>query len=244
MGRPVIGLTTRNVRDSRDIPSVSLLRAYLDALVRAGGAPLLIPSGLDEDGLQALYGRLDGVLFTGGGDVALERFGGEPHPRVDEVDPERDAAEFTLLEAAARDGKPFLGICRGCQVVAVGLGGTLYTHIADQLPGALKHDYYPDWRRDHPAHPVRVEGGSRLAAILGAAELTVNSLHHQGARAVPAALRAVAHAPDGLVEALELPGHPFGLAVQWHPEWLADQLAAQDLFRAFSAACQGGAQGR
>lgn len=244
MARPVIGLTTRNVRDGRGIPSVSLLRAYLDALVRAGGAPLLIPSGLDEDGLQALYGRLDGVLFTGGGDVALDRFEAEPHPSVDEVDPERDAAEFALLEAAARDGKPFLGICRGCQVVNVGLGGTLYTHIADQLPGALKHDYYPDWRRDHPAHPVSVTGGSHLANILDAAELTVNSLHHQGVRIVPAALRPAAHAPDGLVEALELPGHPFGLAVQWHPEWLPDQPAAQNLFRAFAAACEGQAQRR
>ncbi len=212
---------------------MALLKAYVDALVEAGGIPVLIPACLTEEGRQSLFKRLDGILFTGGGDIALEYFDGEPHPRVDGVDKERDELEFFMLRAAAQKEKPFLGICRGFQVVNVALGGTLYTHIADQKPEALKHDYYPDYPRTLLAHPVKVDEDTHLAEILGETELSVNSLHHQGAKAIPAELKPVAYAPDGLVEAVELPAHPFGIAVQWHPEWMTDQPSTRRLFRAF-----------
>jgi putative glutamine amidotransferase len=119
------------------------------------------------------------------------------------------------------------------------LGGTLYTHIGDQFPGALRHDWYPDIPRTYLAHPVRVEEGSRIGEIVGEPLLQVNSLHHQGIKYLSPGLRAVAFAPDGIVEAVELPEHPFGLAVQWHPEWLTDQDSMRRLFSAFVEAARG-----
>lgn len=201
--------------------------------MQAGGVPVLIPSELNEDDWMDLYAHLDGILLSGGGDIALERFNGSPHPRVVGVDERRDALEFGLLHSAIQQGKPFLGICRGSQVVNVGLGGTLYTHVKAQHPDSLKHDYYPGYPRNHLAHPVRVEEGSRLAEILGEPVLQVNSLHHQGIKDLAPKLKPVAYAPDGLIEAVELSDHPFGLAVQWHPEWLTDQQHARNLFTAF-----------
>ncbi len=237
MPRPLIGLTAYNGETKEDLPAAILLRVYISAVIQAGGAPVLVPPELPEEAWQSLYARLDGLLFTGGGDIALDRFDGDPHPRVYGVDEQRDALEFGLLDAALRDGKPFLGICRGSQVLNVSLGGTLYTHIQDQHLGALKHDYFPGYPRNELAHEIRVEEGSRLAEVLGEPILQVNSLHHQGIKDVAPALKPAACAPDGLVEAIELPGHPFGLAVQWHPEWLTDQPSAQRLFKAFVEAC-------
>ena len=233
---PVIGITTPN-----DIhlehESVVLRHTYVEAIARAGGAPMLIPSGLSEEAWRALYERLDGVLFSGGGDIAPERFDGEPHESIIAVDEDRDQIEFSLLEAVVSDGKPFLGICRGCQVVNVALGGTLYTDIATQMPNAIKHAYSSVTERSLLAHSVEVVAGSRLADIVGETKLAVNSLHHQGVKGIASALKPTAHAPDGLVEALELPEHPFGLAVQWHPEDLIDQPGSLKVFQAFVDAC-------
>lgn len=201
--------------------------------MQAGGVPVLIPSELDESDWMELYLRLDGILLSGGGDIAVERYNGLPHPRVDGVDEARDALEFGLLNSAIKEGKPFLGICRGSQVVNVGLGGTLYTHVEDQHPDALKHDYFPNFSRNRLSHPVRVEEGSRLAEIVGEPVLQVNSLHHQGIKDLAPRLKPIAYAPDGLIEAVELSDHPFGLAVQWHPEWLTDQQPTRNLFKAF-----------
>jgi putative glutamine amidotransferase len=233
MAKPVIGLTTYNDKNNYGYPIAALTHKYISAVIEAGGAPVLLPCGLNDEALQSLLGRLSGIILTGGGDIAVDRFNGESHGRVDGVDPDRDEVEFSLLRAAAESGKPFLGICRGFQVVNVALGGTLYTDIQDQLPGALKHDYDSGTQRQLLAHKVYVESTSDLASILGELTLEVNSLHHQGAKELAPALTPVAYAADGLVEALELPGHPFGMAVQWHPEWLTEQLVTQRLFLAF-----------
>jgi len=232
MPYPIIGLTTR--RGKLD----AHFQAYLDAVTRAGGKPEPIPYGLTEQARRALFAHLDGILFTGGGDIAPGRFGGKPHSSIHNVDEERDRLEFTLLETAVREGLPFLGICRGCQVVNVGLGGTLYTDIESQMEGAIRHKYSSKTEREYLAHSVNIGAGSRLAGILGDVQLQVNSLHHQGAKDIPASLKAIAYAPDGLVEALELTGHPFGFAIQWHPECLNDQPASRRLFRAFVEAAE------
>jgi len=233
MTLPVIGLTAYRGLNGKDSPIVALMESYLFAVTEAGGVPVLVPPGLSDAASRELYTRLDGILLTGGGDIAPERFGGQPHPKIGDVDPERDAVEFSLLSGAVDRKKPFLGICRGFQVVTVGLGGTLYTHLPDQFPGALEHDYEKNHPRDYLAHPVNVTQGSRLAQALGEIRLSVNSLHHQGAKELPPALMPVAWSPDGLVEAVELTGHPFGIGVQWHPECLPDQPAARRLFKAF-----------
>jgi len=230
--KPLIGITTFQSTNVHGHPTVVLMQSYIRAIMQAGGVPVLIPSMVAEDGWDALYARLDGVLFSGGGDIALDYSPGDPHPRINEVELERDTVEFKLVHASASDGKPFLGICRGCQVLNVALGGTLYTHLPDQLPGALDHSY-PGNKRTVLVHDVKVEEGTRIAEIMGEPILKVNSLHHQGLKDIAPSLRVTGHAPDGLVEAVELPDHPFGIAVQWHPEWLTDQEPTRNLFRKF-----------
>ena len=230
--KPLIGITTYQSTNAYGQPTVILQQSYVRAILEAGGVPVLIPSMIANDGWNAVYSRLDGILFSGGGDIALEHFAGDPHPRIDDVEPERDAVELQMIQTAASDGKPFLGICRGCQVLNVALGGTLYTHIPDQLPGALDHSYPGNMRRVL-VHEVKIEEGTHVAELYGEPIIKVNSLHHQGLKDIAPSLRVAGHAPDGLVEAVELPDHPFGLAVQWHPEWLTDQKATRNLFRKF-----------
>jgi putative glutamine amidotransferase len=232
MSRPLIGITTRNGRDADGHPTTILQQSYLNAIISAGGMPILVPSHLSEELLVELYRRLDGILFSGGGDISLDHFEGQSHPRIDGVDLPRDLTELSLVRSAVQHGKPLLGICRGIQLMNVGLGGTLYTHLPGQLPNALDHDY-PGNLRGELVHPVSVDESSRAAGILGETLLHVNSLHHQGLKDIAPALRSAGRSPDGLVELVELPGHPFALGVQWHPEWLTDQPAMQRLFRSF-----------
>ncbi len=231
MPRPLIGITARHVKTEGGFSAVRILRAYVSAIVDAGGAPILIPPDLPEDGWRVLLDRLDGVLFSGGADIGLEHFDGQPHPTVD-VEPVRDALELPLLRAAVDADVPTLGICRGFQVMNVALGGTLYTHILDQLPNALQHDWH-DKPRETLAHSIRVEEGTRLAEILDAPLLQVNSLHHQGIKDLAPNLKATAYAPDGLIEGIELPDRKFALAVQWHPEWMTSHEEMRRLFKRF-----------
>lgn len=230
MPQPLIGFTTYRTTSQAGYPQMSVAEVYLQALSRAGAIPFAIPSGLPEDTLRELLSHLDGVLFTGGGDIDPARYSDNDLPRVNEVDPARDRAEFFILDQAIQRGIPFFGICRGIQVINVGLGGTLFADISVQLPNALKHDFYPDWPRHHLAHEVKVDETSRLAQILKTTDLRVNSLHHQAINQLATGLRPTAYSPDGLVEGVELPDHPFGLAVQWHPECLIDQEAMMALF--------------
>ncbi len=239
MPTPIIGITTRKDLTPAGLPAVMLQQAYTNAIIQAGGAPVLIPSDLPEAGWRELFQRLDGILFTGGGDIAVEHFKGEAHPKVTGLDEARDAIELGLVRSVVEAGKPFLGICRGLQATNVALGGTLYTDILDQVPNALQHDYQDAdimKERTYLVHPVRVEEGSRIGGIFGQPMLQVNSLHHQGIKDLAPGLKAVAFAPDGIIEAVELPGHPFGMAVQWHPEWLTDQESIRRLFKAFVGA--------
>jgi len=236
---PVIGVTVYGGTSENDLPIAAVNTAYINAIRQGGGLPVLIPNQLLEEEWRELYPRLDGILFTGGGDIRTELFNGTPHPAVGEVDDGRDSLELGLFRQVVTDGKPFLGICRGCQLANVALGGGLYTHIPDQLPNALRHDWYPDIPRNYLAHAVRVEEDSRCAQILGEPLLRVNSLHHQGLKDLAPRLKAVGYAPDGLVEAVEIPDHPFGIAVQWHPEWLTDQQPMRRLFAAFVEAASG-----
>jgi putative glutamine amidotransferase len=197
--------------------------------------PVVIPLGLEPGTLAALLARLDGVLLAGGGDMDPARYGADPIPAVAGVDPARDEMETAVVQLAVAQSRPLFGICRGAQVLNVALGGTLYRDISEH-PGAQRHTYYPDLPLDLRAHPVQVEEDSRLAQALGQPLVEVNSLHHQAVRDLAPGLRAVAHAPDGLVEAIELPGHPFALAVQWHPECLPAAPEMRRLFAAFVAA--------
>jgi putative glutamine amidotransferase len=235
---PLIGITTFRAPNKAGHPLISLMEAYVQSVYQAGGLPVLIPLGLDEAALQALLARLDGLVFSGGGDVNPVHFNGQAHTTVSDVDGDRDRVELYLLFLAMAQRRPFLGICRGLQLINVALGGTLYTHIPDQFPAAIKHNYSSATERRLLAHTVQPVAHTRLAELVGDGELQVNSLHHQGLERPAPGLRIAAHAPDGLVEAFELPEYPFGLAVQWHPEWLQDQAPMRALFRGLVEACQ------
>ena len=236
MALPLIGITTYRSNNPAGNPILALAEHYVQAISQAGGIPLMIPLGLPEAQLSELTSRLDGILFSGGGDIDPVLFGMQSHSAVNGVDPDRDRVEIQMVQNAVAKELPFLGICRGLQVINVALGGTLYTHILDQHPQALKHDYYPNWERTHLPHDVRLNPESHLSAILGTSQPEVNSLHHQGIRDLADPLQAIDWAPDDMIEAVELPDHPFGLAVQWHPEWLTTHASMRELFRTFVAA--------
>jgi putative glutamine amidotransferase len=237
MPAPLIGLTTRNIDEPKyGFPLLSSPKTYSQALIRAGAIPVLVPVNLPPASHEELLHRLDGIVFTGGGDIDLKYFQGLPHSEIYGIDPERDENELSLVKAAVEHELPFLGICRGLQVINVALGGTLFTHILDQLPGALQHSCFPAFPPDYGAHLVEIEPNSILSELLGGTEFKVNSLHHQGINKLAPNLEALAVAPDGLVEAFRLPAHPFGLALQWHPEWMPEVAEMQAIFRAFTHA--------
>ncbi len=238
MSNPLIGVTVFRTTTTSGLPAVSVVDAYIQALIRAGAAPVLIPLGLPDAALNTLLDRLDGVLFTGGGDIAPDLFGEQSHPRMYDIDTDRDRVEMYLIDKLVSQKRPFMGICRGIQVINVALGGTLYADIADQHPNALRHDHYPNIPRDFLAHSVQISETSHLAQILGQPVQQVNSLHHQAIRQVAPSLTPSAYAPDGIVEAVELVSHPFGLGVQWHPEWLQAYEPMRALFKAFVQAAQ------
>lgn len=238
MPSPIIGITTGRNLSKTQVLEHTLSDMYVQAVLRAGGTPVILPAGLDSSQIAALLETLDGILLSGGGDIDPAIFNGQPHPNVYGIDHERDFLEIELVRQASRSQKPFLGICRGAQVINVALGGTLYTDIGAQLPDAERHDLYPNIPRDKIAHQVKIQSGSLLRKLTETAELAVNSLHHQGLEQIPAYLKPIAHSADGLVEAVELRDHVFGLGVQWHPEWLAESSGNQAIFRGLVQAAE------
>ncbi len=241
MTPPLIGITLHSHTDPDRADLDLLINLIAQGVERAGGLPIFIPFGLSAETLQALHARLDGVLFSGGGDVDPSLYALERHPAMGGVDAERDRVEIALARWAVDERKPFFGICRGSQVINVALGGSLYRDLSEAA-GAGRHSFAPEFPHGFLAHAIKVEEDSRLAEILGRPVLAVNSMHHQALRQVAPGLRVTAYAPDGMVEAVELPEHPFGLAVQWHPECLPDAPEMRRLFEAFVEAA--GKRGR
>lgn len=221
---PTVGIATRG-RDKRERFSVGAL--YVDAVRRARGLPILLPP--EEPALETMLDRIDGLLLTGGGDVDPARYQGAMHERVYGVDASRDETEIALARAAVERSLPVLGICRGAQVLNVALGGTLFEHLPEG-EGELLHRA----RGKSVLHAVHLVSGSRLRTLLGKDEIVTHSYHHQAIRSVGRGLEVVAHAPDGVIEAVELSGHPFAVGVQWHPEMSAQTDPTQQrLFDAF-----------
>ena len=218
--RPLIGCTTyRKTADQNPpIDLFGLMPTYLEAIVAAGGIPIMIPLGLSDQDLQLIFERVDGLLLPGGGDVDPEFYHGQAHVSLWGIDRDRDRVEFFLARAAVTRPKPLLAICRGHQVFNVALGGTLWVDVSSQMPNAIKHDHFGVHPRNYVAHDVKLQPDSKLSLCLGRDQTDVNSLHHQGIRDLAPELTAVAVAPDGLIEAVEVVGHPFAVGVQWHPE--------------------------
>ncbi len=241
MPRPLIGITvSRRKSRSGERDLYGVLYPYVEAVRGQGGLPVLIPLGLQMDELRDLYDRADGLVLSGGGDIHPEHYGYTLTDHCTWVDPERDELEFALVRWASEEEKPMLAICRGIQSMNVALGGTLWRDLATELPNAAKHDYYPGYPRDTRTPSLSVTPDSRLAQLLQATPVGVNSLHHQACRELAPDLRQVAAAPDRIVEAAEIPDHPYAVGVQWHPEWIQNTPDQQGLFAGLVNACGNG----
>jgi putative glutamine amidotransferase len=231
MSRPVIGITVDSEEPGgySKFPWLALRRNYCQAVVNAGGLPMMLPH--EPDQADAYLERLDGLLVSGGNfDVDPAMFGAASrHPTVRTKD-RRTAFELAITRGALSADMPVLGICGGQQLLHVVLGGALVQHIPDEVEAALAHEQ-PN-PRDQPGHTVEILDGTRLREIVGVAELEVNSAHHQAAKDAPAGVVVNAIAPDGVIEGIEAPGKRFCLGVQWHPEF---ELSEGDkrLFAAF-----------
>lgn len=224
--KPVIGITP-NYADGSGL--YSLHRGYADAVAAAGGRPvLLFPSAAPEP--PFLPDFLDGILFSGGGDIDPFLFGEEPLRECGEISPLRDSFELWLCRLALEKGLPLLGICRGMQVMNIAAGGSIYQDILAQTGSTLKHSQQAP--RAHATHSVMPEENSLLAAIWGKKRIAVNSFHHQAAARLGDGFSVAARSPDGIVEAIERRDAPFALGVQWHPEAMKNEEQAL-LFSAF-----------
>ncbi len=201
---------------------------YIESLRRAGAIPVLIPP--QPENAAEVIAELDGLVLAGGFDCDPAAYGEESHPTVEAMDPRRQSNDLGLAKAARQQGLPTLGICLGLQVMNVAAGGTLVQDIDSQIETEIRHASVPE---DRARHDVIVEHGTRLGQILRDREYNVNSSHHQAIGKVGDGLRVTAHAPDGVVEGLEDPRHPFYVGVQWHPEDMSGENSAETLFGAF-----------
>jgi putative glutamine amidotransferase len=236
----VIGLTTYLDRARTgvwDVRAGFLPAIYFQGITAAGGVAMLLPpQPVDPDIAERVLDGLDGLLITGGKDVDPAAYGQKPHPATDQPDRQRDAWESTLLDAALKRGLPVLGICRGAQVLNVALGGTLHQH----LPDVIGHSGHRAGNAVFNTLPVRTVPGTRLAGLVGES-VDAQCYHHQAIAELGEGLIVSAWDADGVIEALELPGNGFVLAVQWHPEESLDDLR---LFSAIVEAAQSYASGR
>jgi putative glutamine amidotransferase len=226
MRPPIIGVTTYSRNEGGQF---YLHCAYLDALRAAGGVPLLLPPG--ETAISAILEILDGLVLSGGGDIEPAVYAGDPHHTVYAVDPERDDFELVLARQSLDLEIPILGICRGMQILNVASGGNLVTHVPDIYGCDILH------RTESPRQPVEhgvtICSNSRLGKILCHTEVDVVSWHHQAICTLATNWQGVAHAPDGVLEAMEHSSHPWAIALQWHPELSATTPWHQKLFQAF-----------
>jgi len=213
---------------------VRLNEAYVHAATAAGLTPLVLPP-LPPDAVSGVLDGVSGVILTGGEDVDPGAYGARRSPTVSDVHAARDACELAVARMARERAMPTLAICRGIQLVNVAFGGTLIQDIRTERPSDINHDQ--STLRDSRLHAVSIEKRSKLAAAVGASDISVNSSHHQAVDRVAAGLAVTARAPDGIVEGIEWSGDDWWmLAVQWHPEELVRDASGWDrgLFRAFA----------
>jgi putative glutamine amidotransferase len=235
---PLIGITCELEKHSQiEAKDKNVLNpVYSDAIIKAGGIPVMIPVARDRSGLAQLFAGLDGVMFPGSDDVSPAHFGQAPHPSLTLM----PDAQFTMwgrmLDLVVEHRKPLFAICGGVQVINVWLGGSLIQDIPSLTDSQVCHH-----SRTHPdaTHDVEVDPDSRLAGILQRTHLPINSAHHQAIDRVAERLLVTARCPqDGIVEAAEIPDHPFLVAVQWHPERYFVGDSSRRLFSAFVDACR------
>jgi putative glutamine amidotransferase len=245
--RPLVGLTTSELRTPDKVKQrpqsepamreLALGLTYPTSVERAGAIPVIVPP-MRADAIDPLLDCLDGLLLTGGPDLHPDTYGAIPHPALGPTVHEIDVFELALIRGAERRGLPILAICRGMQALNVARGGTLVQDIPALREGSLEHRQAEPGRV--PTHDVRLADGTRLAEVLGASAIRVNSFHHQAVEQLGSGLQAVAWSPDGVVEAVEDPRARFVVGVQWHAESLSETAPEQaELLSAFVAAARG-----
>lgn len=239
MSRKIVGiLGSTSVATADSGPKQYLNRAYVWAVENAGGTSVILPVTRDPEAIARYLGLVDGLLLSGGVDVAPACFGEAPHPQLGTVDDDRDATELPLIREALAQDMPMFAICRGIQSLNVALGGTLYQDIPAQTPSSIHHQQSDvGIPRSQTSHSVHIALDSRLRHIVGLPEMQTNSFHHQALKQVAAGLVVTACAPDDIIEAAESPAHRYVVAVQFHPEETApNDLPSRQLFEAFIAA--------
>lgn len=229
--QPLIGITT-----SLDNGKMIVDRNNSDAILRAGGIPVLVPYSASKEEIRNLASRLDGLLLTGGGDIDPTLFGEEPHPGLGSITPERDFLEVELVHAMMEADKPIFAICRGCQILNIAAGGDMYQDLYGQRDGLLQHSQKAP--RHHASHKLEVVAGTQLHGVVGDALYKINSYHHQAVRRLAPGFILAGTATDGVIEAFESEKHRFILGVQWHPECMIDvDPISQKLFDLFVSRC-------
>ena len=221
--KPLISITTGEIVNQVEPWAATIYgqkSSYSNAIIAAGGVPLFIPF-MPEAELKNLYDRLDGMLFAGGNDLNPQMYGETQRPITQDVSPDRDRVESTLMSWALKDDMPVFAICRGFQLLNVHLGGSLYQDVLTDFPGASDHElssHNKDYT--HIAHTLKLAPNSRFATITHSFEMKANTHHHQGIKKLAHDLRASAWSEDGLIEAVEHTNRTFVLGVQCHPESL------------------------
>ncbi len=234
--RPFIGVNADYVPASKQTsPYVRLHVGYLDAIVAAGGLPVVVPPFAADVEIDDYLDRVDGFLLTGGADLDPRRCGLPWHNAVQPMAPRRDDSDRALLRRLLERQMPILAVGVGMQQLNVACGGNLYLHLPEDLPRAMPHR---DPTGQAHRHMVLLEAGSRLEEIYGGSEVRVNSAHHVAVRQVGAGLRVCAKSPDGIIEAIEsVQGDWFCVGVQWHPESETASALDLQLFESFAQAC-------
>lgn len=236
---PVIGISTNYLTVERGkfigMERIYVNKDYADAIISAGGIPLLLPP-VEESGITEHYIRLcDGFILSGGGDINPLLYNEMPHPKLEEFHTSLDRAQWLLTQKILKSGKPLLAICRGIQLLNVVLGGTLWQDISAMGQPTMLHSQSSP--RGDVFHTVSIKPGSILYELFGS-EIKVNSFHHQCLNQSGSQLEITAVAPDGITEAVEMRGHRFAVGVQWHPEMLlrtSDKMLP--LFQKLIASC-------
>jgi putative glutamine amidotransferase len=238
MHRPLIGVTAGEIFN-RDHPWAPVVYGqgytYIDSIIRAGGTPFILPITRDEEVINDICSRIDGLLLSGGNDVSPSMYGEKARPETKDFSENRDQFEKAVLGKILADDKPVLGICRGMQFLNVYFSGSLHQHIPHDLPGSLNHEISSqEGQFDHLAHPIKLERSSKLRKILGKDSLYSNTHHHQAVKEVGGGLRIVARSEDNIVEAIESEDARFVIGIQAHPESLGHVVPEWNkLFEAF-----------
>lgn len=231
--KPIIGIVPL-VDKQRE--SYWMLPGYMKGIERAGGIPVMLPLTQDEELIDLIAEHFDGFLFSGGQDIN-PKFYQQINKKCGEICTSRDVMEKQLFQKVVEKDKPAYGICRGLQLFNACLGGSLFQDIPTELPSEVEHLQKPPY--DQAAHSVEIERNTLLYEIVNKRQLFVNSYHHQGIKEISSSLKAMAVAPDGLVEAVYMPKRKFIMATQWHPEfsYMKDENSFK-IFEALVAKCK------